>query len=445
MKIKLLQKIKRGSEIKELAKKGWEKRYPYSPFKKEDHLLKGKIAEASLKNLELMRKVAFRPQTISYYEDIISTDRRGKELQNFSGKIIGIFCNFVPEELIYAVGAVPVRLCAGSYDTISIAEEVLPRDICPLVKSSFGFKVAGLSYFELCDAVISPTPCDAKKKLGEILSDYVTTWVLRLPQTKDPDYSKEYWLREMRLLKERLEELTGNKITKKRLKESIKLLHRRQAVFRHFYELRKHKPPLINGRDALLIIQTGFYDDINRWIEKTQDLCDELEERKSNKQLPLSNYRLLLTGAPIIWPNYKLLNIIEELGATIVIDELCSGTRYLYDPVEVDEWTMEGMLKAIANRYLLPSSCPCFIEGDDRIDKLLGAVEDFKVEGVVHYSLRLCPLYDMELPKVSRVFKDKGIPFLSIHTDYSLEDVEQLRTRIEAFLEMLESRMAECE
>jgi len=435
----ILRRIKKGSEIKELAEKGFEKRYPRTPFKKEDHLLKEKIAKAGLKNLELMRKVSHRPRSISYYEDIISKEMRKEELKGFSGKIIGSFCTFTPEELIYAAGALPVRLCAGSYDTISIAEEVLPRDICPLVKSSFGFKVAGFSYFELCDAVILPTPCDPKKKLGEVLSDYLTVWMLKIPQDKDLLYSKELWFREIKILKERLEELTGNKITREKLKGAVELLHKRQAVFRRFYEIRKYSPALVNGRDAQLIIQSSFYDDIKRWIEKTQKLCDELEQRKLNNRLPTTNCRFLLTGAPTIWPNYKLLNIVEEMGTTIVIDELCSGTRHLYDPVEVDEWTLEGMLRAIANNYLLPSSCPCFTESDDRMDKLLQTAEDFKVDGVIHHSLRLCQLYDMELSKVAKVFKDKGIPFLSLNTDYSLEDVEQLRTRVEAFLEMIRS------
>lgn len=446
MGINLFQKAKKNFSIKELAGKELENRYPQAPFRKEIPGLRKKIAEEGFKNLELMRKVSGRPQGISYYEEIISTEVRERELKDFPGKIIGSFCIFTPEELIYAAGALPVRLCASSYDTIAVAEEVLPRDICPLVKSSFGFKVAGLSYFELCDVVITPTPCDDKKKLGGVLSDYVTTWVLRLPQTKDLGYSREYWLREIRILKERLEELTGNKITKKRLRESIRLLHRRQAVWRRLYELRKHDPPLINGRDSLLIAQASFYDDLERWIKNTEKLCQELERQRREgpvKSLGANGagggqkMRLLLTGAPLVWPNFKLLNMIEEMRAIIVIDELCSGTRHLYDPVEVDEWTEEGMLAAIANRYLLPTSCPCFTEGDDRLDKLFQAVEDFRVEGVVHHSLRLCPLYDMELPRVSRVFKDKGIPFLSIHTDYSLEDVEQLRTRMEAFLEII--------
>lgn len=433
--------------MNKITNKGLERRYRRQPLKREDERVKEAFKKASLKNLELMRKEAFRPEGISYYEEIISTELRQRELKDSPGKVIGSFCIFTPEELIYAAQATPVRLCAGFYDTISVAEEILPRDICPLVKSSFGFKVAGFSYFELCDAVIVPTPCDPKKKLGEILSDYLTVFPLKIPQDKSLTFSKELWFREIKILKERLEELTGNKITREKLKGAIELLHKRQAVFRRFYEIRKHNPALVNGRDAQLIIQSSFYDDIKRWIEKTEDLCNQLSNQPApakrsspeKSAIPKRKLRLLLTGAPVIWPNYKVLNIVEEAEAVIVADELCSGTRALYDPVEVDEWTMEGMLRAITNRYLLPSNCPCFIESDDRIDKLLQTVEDFKVDGVIHHSLRLCQIYDMELSKVAWVFKDKGIPFLSLHTDYSLEDVEQIRTRVEAFWEMIRS------
>ncbi|HAW49826.1 TPA: hypothetical protein DCX16_02605 [bacterium] len=142
----------------------------------------------------------------------------------------------------------------------------------------------------------------------------------------------------------------------------------------------------------------------------------------------------------MIWPNYKLLNIIEESGATVIADELCSGTRMLYDPVEVDEWTEKAMITGIAYRYLLPSTCPCFTESNDRMDRILDLLNEFNVEGVIYHSLRLCQLYDIEFYRVKQVLKDKDIPLLNIHTDYSLEDTEQIKTRIEAFLEMIRAK-----
>jgi len=423
--------------------KKFEMRYLRKCFQKEDKKIEEDLARRIQKNLQFLRKASGRPSTMAYYEEVLSSPIRIDELREAKEKgkkIIGTFCNFVPEELIYVCGAIPIRLCAGAYDTIFPAEEILPQDICPLIKSSLGFKILGLPYFELCDLVILPTTCDGKKKLGEVLVDFLPVWMLEVPQTKNIGQADEAWFKEIKILKKRLEQFTGVKITRVRLRQTIKRLHKRQTAFRQLYQLKKHNPPLINGRDGLLVTQASFYDDIDRWIDKTEELCNQLKSEIRNPKS--ETIRLLLTGAPIIWPNYKILNIIEELDAVIVADEVCSGTQSLYDPVEVDEWTEVAMLRAIANRYLLPSTCPCFIESNDRIDRLLNLIEEFKVDGVIYHSLRLCQLYDIESYRVKQVLKDKGIPMLNIRTDYSQEDVEQIKTRVEAFLEMTKLRKA---
>lgn len=423
-----------------------ERRYGIRPVLKTERREEFQkiFLEACKKNLELTEMVANRAKSMEYYHEIILSGKRIREIEKFKrtgGRVVGTFCNLVPEELIYAAGAIPLRLCAGFYDAIHPAEEILPKDVCPLIKSSLGFKILGLPYFELCDVVVIPTSCDGKKKLGEVLSNYLPVWMLQLPNKKDSPQSKELWLIEVKLFKKRIEKLTGSKITTNKLKQAIELLHRRTEVFRRLYKIRKSERPVITGRDALLVVQTSFYDDIRRWIEKTERLCDELEENieRGKSVCDLRTPRLLLAGAPIIFPNYKLLNIIEEL-AIVVMDEMCSGTQHLYEPVEVDEWTMDGMLKAVAERYLLPSICPCFTKSDDRIDRLLQMKEDFGIDGVIYHQLRLCQLYDMEFNKVKQVFESRGIPILKIQTDYSQEDIEQIRTRIEAFLEVIKSK-----
>lgn len=437
--MEFFKKIMQSSREKELTKDAFEDRYQRLILQKEEERLKDSLAGITAQNLKSLQKVTNRAKALSYYEGLFAhPDSREEEIRNFKGEVIGTFCNFVPEELIYAAGCIPLRLCAGFYDTIHPAEEILPRDICPLIKSSLGFKISKLSYFELCKVIVFPVSCDGKKKLGEILNFLLPVWTLEVPQNKDRVKSKDFWLSEVKILKRRLERLTGHKITKQSLRQAIEFLGKRQKVFHRLYELRKHNPPLISGRDALLVTQASFYDDINRWIQKTEELCEELRNQKPG--IRDQKLRLLVTGAPIIWPNFKLLNIIEEADAVIVIDELCSGTRHLYDPVRVDEWTEEGMLKAIAERYLFPSTCPCFVENHDRIDKLLQMAEDFSIDGVIYHSLRLCQLYDLERGLVRQVLKSKGIPVLNVYTDYSSEDVEQIKTRVEAFLEMVSSK-----
>ncbi|MBW2990792.1 2-hydroxyacyl-CoA dehydratase family protein [Candidatus Woesearchaeota archaeon] len=386
-----------------------------------------------------------RAKAMNYYDELFTTNKAFKELSALKKKgkkIIGTFCNMVPEELIYAADAIPIRLCSGCNEAVKPAEEAYPRDACPLIKASFGFAVADCGFFNLCDAVIIPSTCDGKKKLGEMLNDYVYVWMMNLPQDKERNLSKKYWLSETRILKKRLEELTGKSITRKKLKQAILLLHKRDDLVRRLMKIRKSNMPNILGSDAFLVIQAAFFDNIERWIKKTHELCTELETSiKHEKRVkPKQAIRILVTGAPMILPNFKVPDIIESLNAFIAMDETCAGSQYVYDPVEVDEWNTLDMMRAISERYLMPSMCPCFIKAEDRIDKLINMIKEYRIDAVVYHTLRLCLLFDIESLKIRDVMEEQGIPFLHINTDYGKEDKEQLRTRIEAFIELVEAR-----
>jgi benzoyl-CoA reductase/2-hydroxyglutaryl-CoA dehydratase subunit BcrC/BadD/HgdB len=397
------------------------------------------MAENS-KVIDRLRSQKQRAASMEYFDSVFTTDARLKELKALrkrGKKIIGTFCNVVPEELIYAAGAVPLRLCSGHHEAIRPAEECFPRDSCPLIKASFGNVIASEPYVSMCDAVVLPATCDGKKKLGEVLNDYLKVWVLDLPQDKERTVSKKYWYGEARILKKRLERLTRNKVTRKGLKSAIKKLQSRQKIVERLMNLRKSHNPVISGRDALLVAQASFFDSIDRWMEKTAMLCEELEGLKPEDS---SLVRVLITGAPVIMPNFKIPNLIEDLGACIVTDQTCSGSQSYYDEVVVDEWTMQDMMHAVSERYLMPSSCPCFIKAEDRIDKLKDMLKEYRIDGVVYHTLRLCLLFDVESNRIKDVMEDEGVPFLHINTDYSREDREQLRTRIEAFVEILRSR-----
>jgi len=380
----------------------------------------------------------------AYFEEILFTNRRIQEIKKLkeeNKKIIGIFCNFVPQELIYSCGAIPIRLCAGTLETIPLTEEIVGRDICPLIKSTFGSKFFRDSYISLCDLVIIPTTCDGKKKLGEILNNYLPVWMLELPQRKNLD-EVITWLCKIRDLKAMLEDFCRCRITLDKMRKAVILLQKRTAVFRRFYNIKRKNPHIISGKDVLIITQTSFYDDSKRWIKHMEVLCEQVELTAfaPKEKTSSSKFRILLAGAPLIWPNFKLVDLIEESSdLTIAADELCSGMQYLYHPAEVGEWTGVGVLGALATKYLLPSICPCFVESNDRIDKLLNLIEEFKIDGVVHHSLRLCQLYDIELYRIKQVLKDRRIPIISIHTDYSQEDTAQIKTRLEAFFEMLKT------
>jgi benzoyl-CoA reductase/2-hydroxyglutaryl-CoA dehydratase subunit BcrC/BadD/HgdB len=311
-----------------------------------------------------MKETPNRAKSMAYFDEMAKFfGKREHEIRahkDAGGKVIGTFCTFVPLELIYAANAIPIRLCSGFYDTVGLGEDILSSGICPIVKSSLGVKVADLSpYFELCDVIISPATCDAKMKLGEILEDYLPVWMMNVPRIKDSSQSKRFWIGEVTQLKKKIEELAGKKISRERLKFAIKLVLRGQKAFCRLYDIRKSKIPFITGRDAMLVTQALFYDDIERWTNKTEELCNELERYPAQGQAVCDpeTPRIMLAGSPIIWPNWKILNLIEESGAIIICDEFCSGFRSFYDPVRVDEWTMDDMFAAICERYLLPSTC----------------------------------------------------------------------------------------
>jgi benzoyl-CoA reductase/2-hydroxyglutaryl-CoA dehydratase subunit BcrC/BadD/HgdB len=434
------------------------KKYMPEVTRKEIDELKTTMKAASQKvmaeNIERMKKAdPKRPEAMKYFDEISNLfGKRQEEIQTEKEKgkkVIGYMCLFAPTELILAAGAIPVRVNSGWYDTSKLGDRVVPVEVCPVIRSTIGAKMIELSPFlEQSDALISVLTCDGMTKLGEILSDYKTIWGMNVPRIKDSTQSLRFWNDEIKQMKTRIEQFTGNKITRKNLKEAIEISHRATKAFRRLQELRKGSP-VIMGRDAMLVNQTFLWDDKQRWTEKTEALCDELEKRAQRKDWVCApdTPRVMITGTPMFWPdNWKLPSLVEESNpqGIIVADEQCSGERILNDPVGVDEWSMDDMLNAIGERYLMASTCPCFTSKDgneDRINWLLNKVKEWNVQGVIYYVVRGCMLYAMEYTRVKKALDKINIPVYYLDTEYTREDVGQMKTRVEAFLEMLTARV----
>ncbi len=430
---------------------------PEMPQKEVEELY-STIKAASVKimdeNLEKMKKTdPNRPAAMQYFDQISNFfGKRQKEIQAEKAKgkkVIGYFCIFAPVELILAADAIPVRVNSGWYDTSKLGDRIVPVEVCPVIRSTIGSKMIGLSpYLELSDAIISTLTCDGMTKLSEILSDVTPVWTMTPPRVKDSAQSLRLWKEEIKAIKEQLEKLTGNKITAKKLKEAIENVQKASKAFRRLQDLRKGNP-VIMGRDAMLVNQMSMWDDIKRWTEKTEALCDELDKRAQQKAwaCPPDTPRVVVTGTPMFWPdNWKLPTLIEEATpqGILVGDELCSSDRILYDPVGVDEWTMDDMINGIAERYLMASTCPCFTSKDgneDRVNWLLNKVKETKASGVIYYVVRGCMLYAMEYTRVKKALDKISIPVYYLDTEYTREDVGQMKTRVEAFLEMLAARV----
>jgi len=384
-----------------------------------------------------------RPEAMAYFDTMVENIHTGRIREivdaKESGKpVIGTFCVYVPEELVVAAGGICIGLCGGAQGSIADAEKILPRNICPMVKSAFGFKVGKICpYFQVVDLVYGETTCDAKKKTWELLDRYVPTHVMEIPQMKR-ERDKVLWVEEVKEFKTAVEKITGNTTDFDAIAGGIRTINAKRAALQRLNSLRHHNPSPISGKDMLLIEQIAFYDEPVRFAKQVHELCDELDRRikEGVAVAPKSTPRILVSGTPMALPNWKLHHIIESSGAVVVNEESCIGTRYYKDLIEEGSENVEQQLERLTERYM-KIDCSCFTPNDDRIDQVIREYEESAAEGVIDYCLQFCHTYNIEAVKLREACEKRGIPFMAIETDYSPDDVGQLQTRVEAFIEQI--------
>ncbi len=386
-----------------------------------------------------------RPQAMGFWDFVVG-DIHGirvselKKAKEQGKKVVGTFCLYVPDEIINALDAIGVGLCGGTNFSNYASEELLPANTCALIKSALGFGLGNICpYYASTDLLIGETTCDGKKKVWEVLNQYKPVYVMETPQCKSRPQAKELFIKELKDLISRLEKLTGNKLTVDKLKASMEKISKKRAQMRRVYEARKADPVPISGKDALLMSQVAFYDDLDREIEMVGKLADELEKRVKNKigVAGKGAKRILISGTPMAVPNWKMHHLVETKGAVVVAEETCTGTRYFQSEYKaIKGKTIDVLLQIIADRYL-GINCACFTPNDARKDDILRLVKEYKASGVILYTLKFCQTYDIEAVMLEKELKKAGVPVLSVSTDYSSDDQGQLSTRIEAFLEML--------
>jgi benzoyl-CoA reductase/2-hydroxyglutaryl-CoA dehydratase subunit BcrC/BadD/HgdB len=337
-----------------------------------------------------------------------------------------------------------VRLCSGQHHGVHPANELLgDAGLCPCVKSTLGGRLSEADvYLNNADIIIAPASCDGKVKLGEILEDYLPVIMMNLPRVKTGDTTAKLWIEEVVYMMRELSTLTGVEVTTERLRAAIEEYNSGHKALARLDRLRRGPRSPIWGRDALLVAQMALVDDITRWTAKVEALSDELEGRAAAGEWVGTGdeARIMLAGSPIIWPNWKVPTIIEESGGLIVMDELCTGDRVLGDPVVTDEPTLRDSVRAVAERYFFPCTCPCFSPNDERESRMLASVREHDIEGVIYHALRGCHLGLLESTRLELALRREGVPMLKVESEYDEGDVEQIRTRVEAFVEMIQAR-----
>ena len=358
-----------------------------------------------------------------------------KEAKEKGIPVVGSYCTYFPKELPMAIGAAAVSLCSMSGETIEVAEQDLPKNLCPLIKASYGFaKTDKCPYFYFSDLIVGETTCDGKKKMYELMSQFKDVYVMQLPQSQD-ERGRKFWRESCLELKKKLEEKFGTVITDEAVRQAVHTENGVRRALQRFYGVMKHDPAPITGLELCRVLYgSTFKLDRSSLADELNALTDKIEaEYAAGKRLD-KKPRILITGCPMGGATEKVIEAIENNGGVVVTYENCSGAKAIEREVKEDTDDIYG---AIADRYL-GIGCSVMTPNNNRFKLLDEMIDEYKVDGVVEMVLQACHTYSVESKSVRRfVTHDKEIPYIYIETDYSKTDVGQLNTRLAAFVEML--------
>ncbi len=336
-------------------------------------------------------------------------------------------------------GAIPVGLCGTREEPIAAAEETLPRNLCPLIKSSYGFAVTDTCpYFFFSDLIVGETTCDGKKKMFELLNKIKPVHVMQLPYSKGDGAALELWIAEIRRLRERMEREFHTKIQDEEIWQAIELVERERRALKALCDLNKLDPPPLRGLELLSVLWSKSFSadmhEINRMLEELEAAYQErIEEGTLNVPAVPARPRVLLTGCPVGMGSEKVIRLMEELGGVVVAMENCTGYKTLELQVEKK---YDDPVVALAHKYIqIP--CSCMSPNEYRFELLGRMMEEFKVQAVVDLTWQACHTYNIEAAAVQRLVKARGVPYLHLESDYSSSDLGNLRVRLGALLEMV--------
>ena len=350
-------------------------------------------------------------------------------------RVAGYFCTYTPLELLDAAGLISVSLCGMSAETIPAAERELPKNLCPLIKSSYGFYITDkCPYTYFADIIVGETTCDGKKKMYELMGRGKEVYVLHLPQGAELPYAKEMWRQELRRFADYLQQRFGVSITEEALRsaaEKRNLLRRRRT---ELMELLTAETPPISGTELYTFLDgLGFQFSVEESISAVEALIETVKRQQSGKVHP-GGKRILVTGCPIGGVIQKTVGAVERNGGNVVCYENCSGTKRSDNMVDTER---ADILNAIADAYL-NIGCAVMTPDTHRLDRLQSLIRQYRADGVMDLSLQACQPYLLETASIRDLCRGLGVPYIALESDYSASDSGQLDTRIAAFLETLD-------
>jgi bzd-type benzoyl-CoA reductase N subunit len=363
--------------------------------------------------------------------------KRAHELHDAGKKIIGYFCCFVPDEIITAFDMIPYRIQGSPNEPIDEADAVIEPMACPFARSCFNMALKG--EYDFLDGFVAPHSCDTIERMYHIWHSNKPSpfnHFINVPHMMGPS-SDEFYKKELEYFIKRLEEFSGKKLDCGKLRDAIKLYNRRRALLRELYELRKANPPLVSGTEITKVLVAGMGIPAAEHIELTQTFIAEVKKRPAPKADGLP--RIFIWGNEI--DDIAFIRLVEESGAHVVMDDLCTGSRFFWDEVPETADPLDGITTRYINIHCPRSNVPQTGGREEDLENRYGYIRNFisdwQVNGVIFYIVRYCDTCELEGPDLREYLNSLKLPVLMIEDDYSTSTIGQLRTRIQAFLEMI--------
>jgi len=371
-----------------------------------------------------------------YYKDY---GLRAKELKDEGKKVIGYVCSFVPLEIITATGCVPFRVRGNMHEPITTGDTLLETIVCPYYRSVFDLSVKGK--YDFLSGMVIPHGCDSMVRSYSAWSyslPYSYFHFINIPTVCDAS-SFEFFNAELNTFGKNLGKFAGKEITDEDLAKAIRIHNENRDKVRDLYEFRKADPPIISGTELAMVLTVGSSLPIGEANVLFDQILAEIGKREKSpiKKGP----RIFIDGACL--DNIELIKLVEEIGGNVVADTLCNGARDYFPRTDVGG----NPIDALARRYLDKINCPKTyrgnktgtFEGDiaSRFGDIGAYAKEFKVDGAILYVYKYCDPFGFEVPSRKAYYKSINVPLLHLEDVYSAGTIGQLRTRIQAFLEMI--------
>jgi benzoyl-CoA reductase subunit C len=363
--------------------------------------------------------------------------KRARQLHDAGKKVIGYFCCFVPDEIITAFDMIPYRIQGSPNESIDEADALLEPMACPFVRSCFNMALKG--EYDFLDGFVAPHSCDTIERMYHIWHSNKPSpfnHMINVPHMMGPS-SDQFYRKELDYFILRLEEFTRKKLDKDKLRDAIQLYNRRRALLRELYEFRKSNPPLISGTEITKVLVAGMGIPATEHIDLLQALIGEVKNRPVPKADGLP--RIFIWGNEI--DDIAFIRLVEECGAHVVMDDLCTGTRFFWDDVPETEDPLDGLTTRYICTHCPRSLSPQVGNRAEDLENRFGYMRKFigqwQADGVIFYIVRYCDTCELEGPDLREYLNNLKLPVLMIEDDYSTSTIGQLRTRIQAFLEMI--------